>query len=178
MNRTCAPKRIAPVALIALATGLGLAACGDDDNGAGAEGADTETVSVESIGATGEVLVNPNGAALYTPDQEAGGQILCTGGCTSIWVPVTVGKGQTPSGPSAIDPDLATVKRPDGTTQVTFDGDPLYSFSEEGPGEVTGDGFEDVFNGQQFTWQVVSPQGASSESSDPSSSGSGGGYSY
>jgi predicted lipoprotein with Yx(FWY)xxD motif len=173
-------KRTSVWVLIGLAAVLGFSACGDDgDGGASAAGGGAETVSVESIGDAGDVLVDSSGAALYTPEQEADGEILCTARCTSIWVPVTVGNGKTPNGPSEINSDLGTVERPDGTTQVTFGGAPLYSFSEEGPGEVTGDGFEDAFDGQQFTWRVVTAAGVGSDSGDSGASGStGGGYSY
>jgi predicted lipoprotein with Yx(FWY)xxD motif len=171
------------LALMALAVSLVLAACGDDDGSATAAADGAETVSVESVGDFEDVLVSPDGAALYTPDQEASGEILCTGSCTSIWVPIVVQNGQDLRGPPEIDAGLGTVKRPDGTTQVTFDGAPLYSFSEETPGQVTGDGFEDAFGGQQFTWHVVTANGGSSDSrgepgSDSTGTGSSGGYGY
>jgi predicted lipoprotein with Yx(FWY)xxD motif len=176
------------VVFAALAVGsvFALAACGDDssDSGGGATaamgGGGSETVSVDSLGDAGDVLVDADGAALYTPDQEANGKILCASAdCTAIWKPVTV-SGGSPSSSSDIQDKLGTLKRPDGDTQVTFDGKPLYSFTEEGPGEVTGDGFEDDFDGTHFVWHVVTPSGVSSGSgsSDSSSSSGGSGYSY
>jgi predicted lipoprotein with Yx(FWY)xxD motif len=169
------------IALIAVGSALALAACGDDssdgDGATAAMGSGGETVSVDSLGDAGEVLVDADGAALYTPDQEANGKIQCASSdCTAIWKPVTV-SGGTPSGSSDVEGELGTLKRPDGDTQATFDGMPLYSFTEEGPGEVTGDGFEDDFDGTHFVWHVVTPSGASS-GGDSSSSGGGSGYSY
>jgi hypothetical protein len=69
--------------------------------------------------------------------------------------------------------------------QVTYNGKPLYTFSQDQPGQVTGDGFQDAFNGQQFTWHVVTAsnsggasQSGGSSSGNASSSGGGSGYSY
>jgi predicted lipoprotein with Yx(FWY)xxD motif len=76
---------------------------------------------------------------------------------------------------------LAQVKRPDGTMQVTFDGKPLYRFTEDSaPGQVTGNNFKDDFDGTQFTWHAVTTGGSSAgggaKNSDDSSRG--GGYTY
>jgi predicted lipoprotein with Yx(FWY)xxD motif len=158
-----------------LITAATLAACGSNGDATAMGGSDT--VSVQSIGDTGDVLVDSSGAALYTPAQEAGGKILCTGECTGIWMPLTTTSGKAPTGSGEIASDLGTVKRTDGSTQVTFKGGPLYTFTEESPGKVTGDGFKDSFAGQDFTWHVVTPSGASDAS--PSTGDSGGsGYSY
>jgi predicted lipoprotein with Yx(FWY)xxD motif len=164
------------VAIAALAV-VGLYACGSDDDGATASSTAPETVAVKSIGDAGEVLVDSNGVALYSPDQEANGKILCTGGCEAIWKPLSAGSGE-PTASSDIGGELGTVKRPDGSQQVTFDGAPLYTFTEEGPGEVTGDGFSDAFGGQQFTWHVAQPSGASGSGSTTTTDDSSGGYSY
>jgi predicted lipoprotein with Yx(FWY)xxD motif len=169
------------VGAIMLAATVGVAACGSDNTStasSGGSGGGADTVSVESIGDTGDVLVNPNGAALYTPDQEQNGKILCTGECASIWVPMTVAKGQTPTAPDDVSGDLGTIKRPDGTTQVTLDGAPLYTFTEDGAGDVTGDGFKDAFGGDHFVWHVVTVSGPSNSSEATTGSGGGGGYSY
>ena len=164
-----------------------LAACGSggDATADSSSSGGSDTVSVQSIGNVGDVLVDSTGAALYTPAEEASGKILCTSECTGIWMPVTTANGKAPTGSSDISSDLGTVKRSDGSTQVTFMGAPLYSFTQESAGEVTGDGVKDSFAGQDFTWHVVTPSGASDSSSSSDSgndsgysSGGGSGYSY
>jgi predicted lipoprotein with Yx(FWY)xxD motif len=127
----------------------------------------TATVSTQEIGDNGEVLVDSEGRALYTADQEieAGNMVLCTEACTTFWEPLTMESG-SPTG-SAVSGELGVVERPDGARQVTLDGKLLYTFVEDGPGEVTGDGFEDAFDGQTLTWHVVHADGsAGSPSSD------------
>ena len=155
----------------ALAATLLIAACGSSnttDAGAPARG---NAVDVRHIAGVGDVLVDASGHPLYTPDQEANGKIRCVDECLSFWLPLEAG-----SNPTAADGagKLALITRPDQTMQVTVDGKPAYSFSEDSPGEVTGDGFKDSFGGQKFTWHVLLAGGGKS---DASSSGSGG-YSY
>jgi predicted lipoprotein with Yx(FWY)xxD motif len=144
------------IALVAVVTVLALAACGGagSDSGASSPAADTATVSVEELGDSGRVLVDSAGKALYAADEEADSSVVCTGACTSFWVPLTI-DGSAPSGDS-LPSELDVVEREDGTRQVTFDGKRLYTFVEDEPREVTGDGFSDAFDGQQFTWHVVS----------------------
>jgi predicted lipoprotein with Yx(FWY)xxD motif len=159
----------------AIAAVIAIAGCGGGGNGhnAGAAPSPSATVSAKQISGTGTVLVNHSGMALYAPDQEKGGKILCTGSCTSIWKPLTIGSGK-PSGPGG----LGVVKRPDGTRQVTAGGRPLYTFAEDSAGKVTGNGAMDSFGGMSFTWHVVTSKGApaaASSSSSSSSSKSGGG---
>ena len=115
-----------------------------------------QTVSVADVEGVGDVLVDPQGDALYSPDQESGGKVLCTDACTSIWVPLTVSAGDQPTGSSEVKAKLGVVMRPDGASQVTFEGKPLYTFVEDGgPGTVTGNGFSDSFGGTSFTWHVA-----------------------
>ena len=156
---------IAGAAVVAV---LALAACGGgggDSGGSAAatpSGTNTATVSVEDIGDAGRVLVDSTGKALYAADEEADGGVLCTDGCLSFWTPLTIDSG-TPTA-SSVSGKLGVSERPDGTRQVTFDGKRLYSFTQDDPGEVTGDGFSDAFDGQTFTWHVVSVGGGSDSS--------------
>ena len=148
------------IALAAVVAVLALAACGgaggdsSDSSAATQAGDDTATVSVKELGDSGRVLVDSAGKALYAADEEADSSVVCTGACTSFWIPATI-DGGAPSG-NSLPGELGVVERGDGTRQVTFDGERLYTFVEDEPGEVTGDGFSDAFDGQQFTWHVVS----------------------
>jgi predicted lipoprotein with Yx(FWY)xxD motif len=180
---------VSSVALVALAATL--AACGGGGgstsaaytmSGGTAGTAGGSTVSVQSIGDAGRVLVDSSGQALYASDLEANGKVLCSDACNSFWQPLTAGGG-APSKSSSLAGKLGVVKRPDGSRQVTYAGMPLYSFTQEGPEEVTGDGFVDAFGGHQFTWSVVDVGGGSSESvgseaEGESSSTGGRSYSY
>jgi predicted lipoprotein with Yx(FWY)xxD motif len=156
---------------------LVLAACGgnsNDDNGsATASNASMSSgvVSVKDVDGN-DVLTNSQGKTLYTANVEKGGQIMCTGSCTSFWEPATATAKQASSASSQVDVKLATIKRPDGAQQLTFKGKPLYSFTQEGAGELDGNGFTDDFNGTHFVWSAATT-GASSGSSSgsaPSSS--------
>jgi predicted lipoprotein with Yx(FWY)xxD motif len=167
--------------LIGLAAALGLAACGgsnDSNATAASPPAGNDTVAASTIGGN-TVLVDSDGRALYTPEQEANGKIMCTGSCESIWMPLTVSGSANPTASADVTGKVGTVKRPDGTEQVTIDGAPLYTFAEDGgPGQVTGDGFADQFGGHSFTWHVVSADGTTSGASQSGSTttSSGGGY--
>jgi predicted lipoprotein with Yx(FWY)xxD motif len=150
------------IAAVTVAAALALAACGggggESDNASPASGNDTATVSVEELGDAGSVLVDSAGKALYAADEEAESDVLCTDECTSFWTPLTIDAG-APTG-DAVSGELGIGERPDGTRQVTLDGRRLYTFVEDEPGEVTGDGFSDAFGGQQFTWHVVGADGS------------------
>jgi predicted lipoprotein with Yx(FWY)xxD motif len=157
-------------ALAILAT-LALVACGgSDDDGAATASTGSTTVSLDD-----GVLVDRNGAALYSSDQEKSGQVSCTGGCTSIWLPLAAPSSGEPTAGADITAKLGVVKRPDGSRQVTLDGRPLYRFAEDGKdGKATGDGLTDSFAGKQFTWHAEG-----TGASDSSGGGGGGGaYSY
>jgi predicted lipoprotein with Yx(FWY)xxD motif len=96
--------------------------------------------------------------------------VLCaTDACTSFWEPLTV--SGSPTGGSGLPAKLDVIRRPDGARQVAIDGKLLYSFVQDDPGEVTGDGFEDAFDGQTLTWRVVHADGSTSSADDDSGSG-------
>jgi predicted lipoprotein with Yx(FWY)xxD motif len=94
----------------------------------------------ESAALEQTVLTTNKGKTLYSLSVEKNGKFICTGGCLSLWKPLIVPKGVKPKGPVA----LSTVKRPDGRTQVTYKGRPLYSFNSDKPGEANGEGLKDV----------------------------------
>ena len=114
--------------------------------------------TVESLGKT--VLTNNAGRTLYSLSAETKGRFICTGSCLNLWHPLVVPAGTKPTGPAK----LATIKRPDGRTQVTFKGRPLYRFSgDTKPGQANGEGFKDV-----GTWHAAVLGSASSAPEAPS----------
>lgn len=173
---------VSSAALIALAvTPTACGGGGGNGEGTAATQSGTENagaVSVQSLAGAGRVLVDSSGRALYTSNLEANGKVVCTGGCNSIWKPATPAGGSQASSMAKV----GVISRPDGSKQLTYAGMPLYSFTEEGPEEVTGDGFVDEFNGHRFTWSVASVEGGSGGSAgaggegEPSSSGGRYGY--
>jgi predicted lipoprotein with Yx(FWY)xxD motif len=95
------------------------------------------------------VLTNTKGLTLYTLVGETHGKFICTGSCLKAWPPLLVAAGTTPKGPVK----LGTIKRPEGKTQVTFKGMPVYTFSGDSKkGEANGEGLKDV-----GVWHAVTP---------------------
>jgi predicted lipoprotein with Yx(FWY)xxD motif len=163
---------------LAVAAALALAACGDDDDGdeASAAASGSEPVSTQTIDGT-DVLVDPDGRALYVADQERSGKVLCEASCTEIWDPLLV--SELDADPASLGAGFGETNRPEGGRQVTLDGAPLYRFTEEGPGELTGDGLVDTFDGTEFSWSAATSDGgtsADSSESGPSGGGAYGGY--
>jgi predicted lipoprotein with Yx(FWY)xxD motif len=129
----------------------------------------------------GTILVNGQGMTLYHLGDEVNGKFICTSSaCLSVWHPVVPPSSGAPSGEVG---SLGTVKRPEGTMQVTYRGTPLYTFTQDKqPGETNGQGIKDV-----GTWSVVTTSSTNTVPSTSGSSGtekssgdgsSGGGYSY
>jgi predicted lipoprotein with Yx(FWY)xxD motif len=130
-------------------------------------------VSARKLPGVGTVLVNRSGKTLYSPQQEAHGKILCTGSCLSFWFPVPAGAGAVQA-PSGLTGALGTVRRPDGRTQLTYHGKPLYTFRLDlTPGQAHGNNFTDHFGGTSFTWHAITTSGSPAGTGQQ---GNGGGY--
>lgn len=83
----------------------------------------------------GRMLFGADGQAIYIFENDGHEQTVCYGDCAEDWPPVLT-EGE-PQGEKGVDDSLlATVKRRDGTLQVTYDGQPLYFYAHEDPGEV------------------------------------------
>ncbi len=126
--------------LPALGVSLLLAACGSSSSPV------VKTASNSKLGAT--VLVDAQGMTLYHLSVEQHGKFVCTAGCVKIWAPLTVASGSKPSGPVG---SLGTIRRPGGGLQVTYKGEPLYTFAQDtSAGQANGQGVKDV-----GTWTAV-----------------------
>jgi predicted lipoprotein with Yx(FWY)xxD motif len=167
--RTSLPRFFIAAGAAAAAT-LALAACGGGGDGgpSTSTASSTGAVSVQRVDGIGSVLVDAAGKALYTPDQESDGKVRCTGACASIWQPLLApGNGAPKAGGGAM---LDVIVRPDGKRQVTAGRKPLYTFTEDPTGRVTGNGFADDFAGRHFTWHAVLAGGGAARSSGGGSS--------
>ena len=125
-----------------------------------------ETVKVANSPEFGQILVTPDGMTLYTNTVDTPEDLRCTNvACTGFWPPYTI-DGEPTVG-AEIPGSLGTVVRPDGSKQVTYNQQPLYTFYlDKGPGDTKGNGFTD-FGG---TWHAVtleSATGGSSSTSEP-----------
>ena len=166
---------------IALAVGaiaLGVAGCGGGEEVENASaGASGGIVSVASVDGT-DVLADSEGRTLYTtPAEEAG--IKCVDACESFWEPTVGTADDAEQAATELDADIGVVERPTGEQQLTFNGLPLYTFTEEEAGQLEGDGFEDDFQGTHFEWEAARADGgAGSAGSDAPSDDGGGGFDY
>jgi predicted lipoprotein with Yx(FWY)xxD motif len=113
------------------------------------------TVMATNLGTYGPALVDGNGMALYMyiEDTQNSGKSTCNDAeCLEEWPPL-LSAGQPVAGDSVDASKLGTITRDDGTTQVTYNGWPLYYFyTDTKPGDVTGQGDDNE-------WYLVSPSG-------------------
>ena len=132
----------------ALVAGLIAAFYATRSNGAGTGGTARVVMTAKNKALGKTILVNRRGLTLYSLSVERHGRFICKNAmCLSLWKPLVIAKGSTPTGISG----LGTVKRPDKRIQVTYRGAPLYRFVEDRkPGQIKGNGFKDV-----GTWRVV-----------------------
>jgi predicted lipoprotein with Yx(FWY)xxD motif len=114
---------------------------GGSEAGPGSSGKVVKLKAVKIKGHT--ILATPTGLSLYSLSAEKNGKFICTksSGCLALWHPLMVPRGATVTGPVK----LGTIKRPEGGTQATYRGLPLYSFAPDmKPGQVKGQGLKDV----------------------------------
>lgn len=168
-------KNITGIAL--LGTAMTLAGCGTKTHSGTDAGASSgSTVTTRQISGAGTALTDSSGKTLYFADQEADGSVHCVGACLRFWIPLTVSTGMTPTSGAGVTGTLSTVKRPDGSTQVTYDGKPLYTFTQDSaPGSASGNGFKDSFGGTNFSWHAAAVAGAAAPPS-AAATGTGGDY--
>lgn len=126
-----------------------------EEGGVGVPVTGPATVQVATLGDYGPALVDGQGMALYlfTEDIQNSGTSTCVDQeCLEEWPPLlTAGD---PVAGEGVDPSLlGTITLSDGTTQVTYNGWPLYYFyTDMAPGEVTGQNDDGV-------WFLVSRAG-------------------
>ena len=136
------------------ATGQGPGATGAGAGpGAGSTGG--PTLSLSTQGTHGPHLEVGGAGPVYVLEGDRDGG-RCTGDCLAAWPPVLMGGVQPSGGAGLQGAMIATIARPDGGRQVTYNGQPLYRYAADvGVGGVQGHGVTDRWG----TWRLVSPQG-------------------
>ena len=152
-------------ALLVSCLGLLALACGGTSGGGSSSSASTPTPSASTAaapivktasktvaGKSQDILVDSKGVTLYyfTPDK--GGTVTCTAACAQNWPPLKLSSGQTSAtGDKGVTGKLATVANPEGGTQVTYNGWPLYYYVKDKDAEDT------YGQGVGGKWFVVTP---------------------
>lgn len=102
----------------------------------------------------GPMLFDESGQAIYLFDAEASSTPECYGDCAEAWPPVLTTGPPVADGQVSSDL-LGTVAREDGSTQVTYNGHPLYFYAHEGKRQVLCHDIRE-YGG---LWLVVRPDG-------------------
>ncbi len=158
-----------PAAMVLAAAALLAAGCGGSSPGSGgtsgtssgpaSSGSAVKTTTISGV----TVLTNAKGFTLYWFVPDTSTKSNCNGSCAQTWPvpgPATAGAGVTGK--------LGTITRSDGSTQATYDGHPLYTYTADtAPGQANGNGI----NASGGVWHEVTASGAPA----PAASSSGGG---
>jgi predicted lipoprotein with Yx(FWY)xxD motif len=179
MRATTSRLAVAGIAIAVLALAVIAAGCGSSSNnnsstsassGGGAYGGGSSTTTPASTGGgaaavvavsnnskLGKFLVDSKGNTLYyfENDKQNGNSSACTGPCASVW-PAYTTSGAPKAQKGATASKLGTIKGSGGTTQVTYNGWPLYTYTvDSAPGQTNGEDIKS-FGG---TWYVLTPAG-------------------
>ncbi len=166
---------LALAATIIAALAIVAVGCSDDDNGNGSSsggggiygGGNTTAqttpsssggagvVSVADNPELGKIIVDSKGITLYNFEKDKGGKSSCFNACAAAWPPYTV-SGQPKAEDGAQASLLSTTERSDGSTQVVYNGWPLYTYvGDSKPGDTTGNDV-DQFGAE---WYALTPAG-------------------
>ena len=106
-------------------------------------------------GPLGTILVDGAGRTVYLFEKDTSTPSTCDGACAGAWPPLT-GSGPPHAGTGATAGLLGTTARPDGATQLTYAGHPLYYYVGDGAaGDTHGQGLNQFGAG----WYVLAPDG-------------------
>jgi predicted lipoprotein with Yx(FWY)xxD motif len=164
-------RNLTALVLTAAALALVVAGCGSDSSTGGVYGGKgggatttpattspsegVATVTAAVVPKLGKVIVDSDGFTLYDFHKDKGTTSSCYGGCASVWPPLLTGPAPKAAGGISAS-KLGTTKRKDGTTQVTFAGHPLYTYTADSkPGEANGNDFESY----GAEWYALTPSG-------------------
>ena len=139
------------------ALGLTLAACGSASGNGGAASSPPaasgtaliHTASMKVGDKTKTVLKNRKGLTLYYFMPDSANTVACSGGCATLWPPLTAASGIPTSDPAL--PGALTMVNGANGNQVAYNGHPLYNYSKDGD---SGDAYGEGIGGK---WFVATP---------------------
>lgn len=120
-------------------------------------------LKASQAGALDPVVVNGAGLTLYRFDKDTAkpSKSTCNGDCAKTWPPVLVTPGSKVFLAEIKKSAVGTVKRDDGTVQLTVGGWPAYRFAKDTkPGDTLGQGVGG-------TWFGLAPNGQKAQNGQP-----------
>jgi predicted lipoprotein with Yx(FWY)xxD motif len=173
-------RTLPAIATLAMVAALAVAGCGSSDSGSGGAygrgpeittgtqggsggskpvATESTVVSAAKNPQLGTILVTAKGLTLYDFHKDKGGKSACYGACAGTWPPLTTSAAPHATN-GATASRLGTVKRSDGTMQVTYAGHPLYTYvADTKPGDTKGNDFSS-FGAE---WYALQPNGQEPE---------------
>ena len=134
-----------------------------------AQAATKATTVTTASSSFGKILNTAQHGTLYIFAADTPGKSNCAGDCLKNWPAVLVKAGSLVK-PAGVTATLGTLKRSDGSQQLTINRYPVYTFvGDSAPGATAGQGL----NASGGLWWVVSPSGKTVMNA-PSSSNTGG----
>jgi predicted lipoprotein with Yx(FWY)xxD motif len=138
------------IAVLAVIVGVfAITGCGSGD-----DGGNPAVVSVGNLPEIGPALVNGKGITVYAWAGDKGTQSECYDDCARACPPLLTDGDPLAKG-GAMASKLGTTERKDGTTQVTYNGRPLYTWLDEKPGARRGWGVKSF----EAKWYPMKPSG-------------------
>ena len=138
--------------------------------------ATVRTVQATVAGKTETVLVNSQGLPLYYYQSDTAAKSVVTGGLAALWPPLT---SASPAA-TGLTGKLTAVMDVHGD-QVAYNGHLLYTFADDQPGQVTGQGVQGFFVATPglapIAGSPASPGSSASAGTVPAAT-SGSGYGY
>lgn len=155
-------RRVVQTSVLAAAL-LAMAACGSDSTSSSSKPksssspSDAGAAQIKVVSTSkGSVLADDKGRVLYMFNPDNQGDSVCYDQCAAAWPPALT-KGAPTAGSGADKSLLGTTTRKDGTTQVTYNKYPLYTFAfDPKPGDTNGQAVKSI-------WWVLNPAGEPQE---------------
>ena len=139
---------IAGIGLAAVAAVGGITAASASSSPPGSAPATSHSVGAATVrtasatvgGKTETILVNAAGLPLYYYRPDTAAKSFVSGALAQLWPPLT---SVTPTA-AGVNGKLSVLNDVNGH-QVTYNGHPLYTFADDHPGQVTGQGIQNFF---------------------------------